>query len=104
MRSLACDQNQILMKSVARSMAYLHTGEKKVPRMNKAGWLHAPSAAFVVELLSIVVWGIVLHGTTGIAVGINVAVQSDGGAIGHSKKRKMMASAITATTWVRTSR
>jgi hypothetical protein len=48
-----------------------------------AGSLHAPSAAVVVERRSIVVLDSGLHATTGIAVGISVAVQPGGGAIGN---------------------
>ena len=45
------------------------------------GWLHTPSAAIVVERRSIIVLDSGLHATTGIAVGISVAVQSSGVAI-----------------------
>ena len=38
------------------------------------GWPHSPSAAIVVERRSIVVLDSGLHATTGIAVGISVAV------------------------------
>jgi hypothetical protein len=50
-----------------------------------AGRLHAPSAAIVVERRSIVVLDSGLHATTGIAIGISVAVQSGGGAIGEKR-------------------
>lgn len=73
-------QNQILMNVGVRSIAYLHTGWKVssshlTGRSERgAGQLHAPSAAIVVELGSIVVGGIGVHATTGIAVGIRIAV------------------------------
>ena len=80
-----------------RSIAYLYTvGEKKKCQAldllertkwmgRGAGWPHAPSAAIVVEHRSIVVLHRGLHATTGIAVGVSVAVQSGRHAIGEKK-------------------
>lgn len=70
-------QNQILMNMGVRSIAYLYTESSSclVGRSKQgAGQLHAPSAAIVVKLRSIVVGGSGMHATTCIGIGIRIAV------------------------------
>ena len=49
----------------------------------EAGRLHAPSAAIVVELGPIIPRNSGVYATTRVTIGIRVAVQSGGVAIGH---------------------
>lgn len=88
-------QNQILMKVVVRSIAYLHQGGRIPLKVSSSAvrmrilwmWiLHAPSAAILVECWSVVVGLSGLHTAASVEGGDCVAVDSGGGAVGPGER------------------